>query len=108
MREAIAGKLGGLLLSIYRLNQTGESFKAEARQVGERALKNVALQYLMENGGSAYLPERLAAAHVDAGRLHPVEGAPEFERPVYAAIRQERTQTWPWFETVLGNAMNAD
>ena len=47
VREAIAGKLGGLLLSIYRLNQTDEPFKADARQVGERALKNVALQYLM-------------------------------------------------------------
>ena len=48
VRTAIAKKLGGLLLSVYKLNQKDVPYQAEAQQIAERALKNVALGYLMQ------------------------------------------------------------
>ncbi len=48
VRTAIAKKLSGLLLSVYKLNQKDVPYQAEAKQIAERALKNVALGYLMQ------------------------------------------------------------
>lgn len=48
VRMAIAKKLSGLLLSVYKLNQSSEPYAAEAGQIASRALKNVALSYLMQ------------------------------------------------------------
>lgn len=48
VRTAIAKKLSGLLLSVYKLNQKDAPYAAEAKQIAERALKNVALGYLMQ------------------------------------------------------------
>ena len=48
VRTAIAKKLSGLLLSVYRLNQSRATYAAEAGQIAERALKNVALGYMMQ------------------------------------------------------------
>ncbi len=48
VRTAIAKKLSGLLLSVYRLNQSRATYAAEAGQIAERALKNVALSYMMQ------------------------------------------------------------
>jgi len=45
---ALARKLSGLLLSVYKLNQKDAPYAAEAKQIAERALKNVALGYLMQ------------------------------------------------------------
>lgn len=59
-----------------------------------------ALDYLLEKGGSAYLPARLAAPHVRQARLHPVEGSPEFSRPLYLVWRKESAAIYPWVETV--------
>ncbi len=47
VQQAVAKKLGGLLLSVYKLNQKDTKYAAGAAQIGERSLKNVALQYLM-------------------------------------------------------------
>ncbi|MBO6564662.1 MAG: aminopeptidase N [Pseudomonadales bacterium] len=48
VRTAIAKKLSGLLLSVYKLNQKDVPYQAQAQQIAERALKNVALGYLMQ------------------------------------------------------------
>ena len=48
---------------------------------------HAAMAFLLECGGSAYLPESLAAEHLKAGRLHKVKGAPEIERRVYAVYQ---------------------
>jgi len=48
VRNVIAKKLGGLLLSVYKLNQKKGSYEANAEQIAERSLKNVALAYLMQ------------------------------------------------------------
>ena len=44
----------------------------------------MALAYMVELGGSAYLPRRMVDADVDAGVLHRVAGAPEISHQAYA------------------------
>ena len=58
-----------------------------------------ALEHLLRKGGSAYLPWRLAASHVAAGRLYPVRGADEFSRPVYFNWREASAAVHPWLPT---------
>ncbi|MBT7529594.1 MAG: aminopeptidase N, partial [Gammaproteobacteria bacterium] len=41
VRNTIAKKLGGLLLSVYKLNQKKVAYEANAEQIAERSLKNV-------------------------------------------------------------------
>ena len=48
VRNTIAKKLGGLLLSVYKMNQKKVAYEANAEQIAERSLKNVALAYLMQ------------------------------------------------------------
>ena len=55
-----------------------------------------ALDYLLDNGGSAYLPERLAGSQVAAGRLWPVAGAPVFARAIYLVTSDTALPAWPW------------
>ena len=44
----------------------------------------MAIRYLREIGGSAYLPLTSVVSAIKRGRLHRVQGAPMFERGVYA------------------------
>ncbi len=46
----------------------------------------MALAHLLELGGSAYLPVRVVATEIEAGRLHLVVDAPEFDRHAYAVF----------------------
>lgn len=55
-----------------------------------------ALTYLLQNGGSAYLPWRLSQPHVEACRLHPVRGAAEFSRSIYFNWREDSLAAHPW------------
>ncbi|MGI9408072.1 MAG: LysR family transcriptional regulator [Hyphomicrobiaceae bacterium] len=55
-----------------------------------------ALRYLLENGGSAYLPWRLVEEHVRDGRLFPVDGAPEFARTLHFVWREASVVQHPW------------
>lgn len=55
-----------------------------------------ALDYLLDKGGSAYLPWRLVKNLVAEGRLHPIEGAPEHERVLYLAWREASLTAYPW------------
>lgn len=43
-------------------------------------LASIALDYIMTNGGSAYLPLRMTHAHVRSGALTRVKGSPTFQR----------------------------
>lgn len=45
---------------------------------------NMALDYLLEIGGSAYLPRVMVGAALRSGALHIVQGAPAFSRCAYA------------------------
>ena len=57
-----------------------------------------ALDYLLEKGGSAYLPWRLSEPLVREGRLHPVEGSPEFARALHLAWREASLTHHPWIK----------
>jgi len=64
-----------------------------------------ALDELLTNGGSAYLPERLVANHLDASRLHRVANAPEFTRNAYLVL-SERAAGWPWLLPLLDSTFS--
>ncbi len=55
-----------------------------------------ALAHLLKAGGSAYLPWRLVAPDVEAGRLHPVRGAAEFFRTIHLSWREDSLAAHPW------------
>lgn len=56
VRSEVAAKLAGLLLSVYKLNQSSAEYRAEATQIAERSLKNVALAYLMQLADTEMVP----------------------------------------------------
>ncbi len=49
----IAARLQGLLLTVFKLNRSGDPWTPDAGAVAMRALKNVALGYLMKTGDRA-------------------------------------------------------
>jgi DNA-binding transcriptional LysR family regulator len=59
------------------------------------------LAYLLESGGTAYFPMRVVRPHLEDGRLHLVQGAPEFRRPAYAVYPQASAQD-KFFTVALG------
>jgi DNA-binding transcriptional LysR family regulator len=50
------------------------------------------LQHILTNGGSGYFPLRTVHAHLEAGDLHAVEGAPEFSMPAYVVFPSEHDE----------------
>jgi len=48
VRDTIARRLSGILLAIYKLNQSDKAYAPEADDIAQRALKNIALSYLMQ------------------------------------------------------------
>lgn len=54
-----------------------------------------AMEHLLENGGSAYLPQRLAKSRVARGQLHVVADAPVFARNVYLVTNSASAAGWP-------------
>ncbi|EAT11839.1 putative transcriptional regulator, LysR family protein [Oceanobacter sp. RED65] len=55
-------------------------------------LARVALDYMLQAGGAAYLPLTLCQAYIDKGILHLVENAPEMHRDVFASYHKENSQ----------------
>lgn len=47
------------------------------------------IQLILENGGSCYLPRRMAEPFVNAGTLYRVENSPEFIHPAYMVYPRE-------------------
>ncbi len=60
-----------------------------------------ALDYLLENSGSAYLPEHLIHEHLINKRLHTVTKAKEFKRNVYLVSDTGSTQAWTWLDKLV-------
>lgn len=60
-----------------------------------------ALQYLLENGGSAYLPTRIVDQYLNNETLFAVTGATVFYRPVYLVVRNSAKNDWPWFDKFI-------
>ena len=53
---------------------------------------------MLDRGGSAYLPERIAAPHCAAGRLFRLEEAPVFTRDIYLIANDTVAESWTWLE----------
>ena len=47
------------------------------------------VQLMLSNGGSCFLPARMAEPFIAAGRLHCVEGSPEYLHPAYMVYPRE-------------------
>lgn len=45
----------------------------------------MALQFLLGNGGAAFLPRRMVSPYLEQGRLHPVKETQPLTRPLYVA-----------------------
>lgn len=59
----------------------------------------LAMRYILENGGSAYFPVRMARPYLRRSRLHRIE-APEFSRPIHLAYMSGATET-PGFKVAV-------
>jgi DNA-binding transcriptional LysR family regulator len=59
------------------------------------------VQLILENGGSCFLPERMARPYVQAGRLFMATGSPRFRLPAYVVYPLERKSQ------VLATALDA-
>lgn len=57
------------------------------------------IQLTLANGGSCFLPARMAAPFIDAGKLYRVEGSPEYAHPAYVVF--PRTSDNPVLEQAL-------
>ena len=60
-----------------------------------------ALDYLLEHGGSAYLPESLVTDHLQTRRLFLLQEGPVFSRQVYLVVNDDSASQWPWFGMLL-------
>lgn len=60
-----------------------------------------ALEYILEHGGSAYLPASLATPHLENEALHEVADAPIFLRKKHLIANDEAEQNWPWFGQLI-------
>ena len=55
-----------------------------------------ALNYMLEKGGTAYLPRRLALPHLQAGRLFEMLEAPAFTRNIFLIVNPNAASRWAW------------
>ncbi len=62
-----------------------------------------ALDHLLAHGGSAYLPDLLAAPLIAAGRLHRKTEAPVFSRSVFLISNDAAADGWPWLQDVIAD-----
>ena len=65
-----------------------------------------ALDYLMLNAGSGYLPTGLIEGHLDKKSLYIVDNAPEFSRTIYFLTNPLVTKKWTWLQNLLNNFSN--
>ena len=57
---------------------------------------SAALDFLLEVGGSVYLPQSLIAARPDAAGLHEIREAPLFSLGTYLLLPEAARATWGW------------
>lgn len=60
-----------------------------------------ALDHLLRNGGSGYLPRRHVEGLLQQGKLHLVENAPTFIRRVHVVENAQTVKGWDWYEAAL-------
>lgn len=67
-----------------------------------------ALQFILDNRGSAYLPEALADRFVRAGRLFPVLDAPVYTRKKCLVVNDSAAQNWSWFDGLVARMQQTE
>ena len=55
-----------------------------------------ALNHMLDHGGSAYLPRRMATPHVLASRLFELADAPAFQRSIFLIVNPVAAAQWTW------------
>ena len=55
------------------------------------------MDFIIDNGGSAYLPVLLAAPQVAKKNLYPLKDAPIFSRKVFLIANEKGLSNWQWF-----------
>ena len=60
-----------------------------------------ALDYLLAEGGSVYLPQKTAEPYLESGQLHRVEEAPTQQRKIYLITSDRNEQEWHWLPGTL-------
>ena len=58
-----------------------------------------ALDHILKNGGSAYLPKRAVTEQLEAGQLFKLTEAPTFTRPIFFTYNKRLKMGSKWFET---------
>lgn len=53
------------------------------------SLGALGLRHILSHGGAGYFPQRVVAAEMNAARLFPVDGAPQFVRPAHVVYPSE-------------------
>jgi DNA-binding transcriptional LysR family regulator len=61
-----------------------------------------ALQVLLSEGGSAYLPLRITQRYIDSGDLSIVKGSPTFAQELYLCWRGSALDKFPWLNATSG------
>ena len=59
---------------------------------------DLGLRHLLNNGGSAYLPTRIAAPYLANGTLFELPGAPVFEPSCYITYNNQARAAWAWLD----------
>jgi DNA-binding transcriptional LysR family regulator len=60
-----------------------------------------ARDFLVANGGSAYLPEDLVEEQLRTGRLFSIAAAPVFLRNTYLVVNDSAAADWPWLADLV-------
>lgn len=60
-----------------------------------------ALQFILDNRGSAYLPEALADWFVRRGQIFPVAEAPVYSRKKCLVVNDAAAKNWSWFQSIV-------
>ena len=92
-------------------DEFGRAHAAEYADAGTASLSfgdaRLGLEHLLTEGGSAYLPARMAAPHIAQGELHAITEAPVFTRRVFLTVNVSARQAWGWFDDALA-ALQSD
>jgi LysR family transcriptional regulator, flagellar master operon regulator len=81
--------------------QHAAAFPTESTSAITIASSDWAIDYLLKNGGSGYLPRRHVASFLRRGRLQRVSHAPSFKRRVYLVESAHTVAGWPWYEAAI-------
>lgn len=61
------------------------------------------LEFLLEHGGSAYLPRALAAPYLASAQLHVLDSAPHFQRKRNLVVNDTAAKNWLWFSPLVAH-----